>query len=77
MAYFYNFDTKPHSTLSEVLLLANNVTNDDMDIEQETMEANTMDVEHKLIITIFWSILVISGALGKFFKYIEYHFGNF
>jgi|688.fasta_scaffold1059208_1 hypothetical protein len=62
MVYFYNFDKKL-STLSEIILFENNAT-DDMDIEQETVAANTMGVEHKLIITIFWSMLVISGAFG-------------
>ena len=68
MAYFYNFDKKPYSTLSEVVLVGNNTTNFDLENESGEIIALTMDIKYKLIITIIWSILVITGVFGTLLR---------
>jgi hypothetical protein len=67
MAYFINnFDNKPnlYTTVSEVILVGNGT-----EIEVENISDDDdnlyMDVEQKLVVTIIWSILVMTGVFGK------------
>ena len=63
MAYFYSFEKKTYSILSEVVLAGNDSIYD-TENDQENAVAHTMNAEHKLVIIIIWSILIITGAFG-------------
>ena len=64
-----SIDYKHNLSLDEVLKIENNFTDfyDESDID-----LNAMNGESKLTITIIWSLLILTGTLGKILNYSRF-----